>query len=373
MKYNKDKIKENLSIQQVYDFVNFLGGNPRMDKSEKFFVSETICHNHKGEGSHKLYYYDNTKLFRCFTECEPSTFDIFELVRKVKIIEENIELSLFEAIVFVVKFFNIQIENAEKFEDNEMLQDWKTLNKYSKIINEIQDIPNNPPSLLITKFYDEKILAHLPQPRIIPWEEDGIPYETIERYGIKYDPSNQCIVIPHYDINGKLIGIRGRTLIKEEEEFGKYKPLFLNQTLYNHPLGLSLYNLNNSKNNIKEGKRAIIFESEKSCMRYYTEFGADADISCAVCGSSFTNAQAELLMSLDVKYIDIAFDKQFEDINSNEGKRWCNKLREINKKFSPFVQVEFIFDKWNLLGYKESPIDRDKNTFLELFNRRIIL
>ena len=30
-----------------------------------------------------------------------------------------------------------------------------------------------------------------------------------------------------------------------------------------------------------------------------------------------------------------------------------------------------MFDKWEMLGYKDSPIDCGKETFLELFKRRI--
>ena len=32
-----------------------------------------------------------------------------------------------------------------------------------------------------------------------------------------------------------------------------------------------------------------------------------------------------------------------------------------------------MFDKENKLGYKDSPIDKGKNTFLKLFDRRIFL
>ena len=41
--------------------------------------------------------------------------------------------------------------------------------------------------------------------------------------GIAYNPRTHGIVIPHYDINNELVGIRERTLVKEEEQFGKYK------------------------------------------------------------------------------------------------------------------------------------------------------
>ena len=56
-----------------------------MDAGGNFFTARTICHNHLGEGSRKLYYYDNTKLFQCYTDCAGS-FDIYELICKVKTI-----------------------------------------------------------------------------------------------------------------------------------------------------------------------------------------------------------------------------------------------------------------------------------------------
>ena len=57
------------------DLVAELGGGPRMGADGAHFISRTICH---GGNSWKLYYYDNTHLFRCFTECSPEIFDIYE-------------------------------------------------------------------------------------------------------------------------------------------------------------------------------------------------------------------------------------------------------------------------------------------------------
>ena len=62
-KYNKDEIKNSLTIEQVYELVAELGGEPRLFNN--FFISRTICHNPSGHGTYKLYYYENTKLFNC--------------------------------------------------------------------------------------------------------------------------------------------------------------------------------------------------------------------------------------------------------------------------------------------------------------------
>lgn len=72
---------------------------------------------------------------------------------------------------------------------------------------------------------------------------------------------------------------------------------------------MSLYNLNNSKNNISIIKKAIVFEGEKSCLLYQSYFGLDNDISVACCGSSLSTYQVQELINLGAEEIIIAFDR----------------------------------------------------------------
>jgi hypothetical protein len=143
--------------------------------------------------------------------------------------------------------------------------------------------------------------------------------------------------------------------------------------MYNHPLGFALYNLNYSKDNIKSFQKAIVFEGEKGPLLYSSYFGLDNDISVAVCGSNLITHQVDLLLSLGVKEIIVAFDKQFKQSGDDEFKRWTQKLTDIHKKYSPRVNISFMFDKGNVLGYKESPIDRGPEVFMKLFKERITL
>ena len=376
-KYDKDELKLNLSIEQVFDLVAELGGEPRMESG--FFISKTICHNHAGEGSYKLYYYDNTKLFRCYTDCGTS-FDIYELVRKIKNNSKDLksyynkegkvcyrEWELFDAVEFVAIYYGYSPKTFDFQKTQEKLKDWEVLNNYEQINKDEQE------QRVELRIFDNKILQYLPRPRIITWEQEGIKKEVMDHRGIAYDPKNQGIVIPHYDINNQLVGIRERTLIKEEENFGKYRPAILNGVMYNHPLGFNLYNLNNSKNNIKIIKKVIVYEGEKSCLLYASYFGEENDISVACCGSSLITYQVKLLLSLGVKEIIVAFDKQFITIGDDEWKRWTKKLTDIHNKYGAYTQISFMFDRWDLLQYKSSPIDEGKDTFMELFKRRIIL
>ena len=116
-----------------------------------------------------------------------------------------------------------------------------------------------------------------------------------------------------------------------------------------------------------------MFEGEKSCLLYRSYFGEENDLSVAVCGSSFINYQAWLLINLGVKEIIIALDKQYKELNDDEFKKLVKNLKSIHKKYGQFVKISFMFDKTNLLDYKSSPIDHGKETFLELFKSRVNL
>lgn len=373
--YDKNAIKNSLSLEQIYSFLDDLGAAPQPQGT--MILNKTICHC---GNSHKLYYYDNTKLFRCYTDCGGEAFDIYELTRKVKSRENpkerwtkegqqySDEWNLPEAIEYVAQYFGFS--PVERLSDNQtsVLDDWKILNNYDRI-----EKINNETQIVELKTYDDTILSNLPHPIIEPWEKEGITREVINHCDICYDPKNCGIVIPHYDIDGRLIGIRERTLVKEEEIKGKYRPAYIGRQLYNHPLSFNLYNLNNSKENIKTMKKAFIFEGEKSCLLYASYFGIDNDISVACCGSSLIAYQVKLLLDLGVEEIIIGFDKQFKEFNDDEHKKLVKNLKNIHKKYGIYVHISYMFDKWNLLEYKDSPIDKGKETFLELFKRRITI
>ena len=362
-KYDKDSLKENLSIEEVFDLVNELGGEPQLNND--LFTAKTICH---GGDSHKLYYYSNTHLFHCYTGCGDASFDIYELVLKINKNTGIQNFTLSKAISFVARYFGYTSETFE-FEDNqEANEDWQIINNYKR--NKDKTSISQKVEL---KYYDDTVLKYLPHPHIIPWEEEGINYNVLCSKNICYDPLNEGVVIPHYSIDGRLIGIRERTLIKENEVYGKYRPAVLNGKMYNHPLGFALYNLNNSKKAISLFQKAIIFEGEKSCLKYASYFGEESDISVACCGSNIINYQIKLLLSLNVKEIIVAFDKQFEELGNDEWRRWITKLKAIYYKYSNYVKISYIFDKEKILDYKESPVDKGKDTFIELFKNRITI
>ena len=91
----------------------------------------------------------------------------------------------------------------------------------------------------------------------------------MDKFNILYSNSQNKIIIPHYDIEGNLVGIRGRALDRWEiENIGKYLPVKVEQTWYKHPLSMNLYGLNKNKENIKKYGYVFLFESEKSVLQF---------------------------------------------------------------------------------------------------------
>ena len=375
-KYLED-IKNNLTLEQVYDFLIQAGGEPKIH--ENIIISHTICHNPPGYGSYKLYYYDNTKLFKCYTECAVDTFDIFQLVLKIKKLagdqikywsKEGIETTrpwdLPDAVRYIATFYGLEQENENFFEERIELQDWKIFNKL-----EAKKLQKTRKQIVSLPIFEDSFLKNLPKPKILPWLQEGITQEIMDAHNICYDPENFGIVIPHYNIENQLIGIRERTLIKSEEKYGKYKPAIISGKMFNHPLGFNLYNINISAPCIKNLKKAIIYEGEKSCLLHGSYFGLENDISVAACGSNLINYQIELLLSLNVQEIIIGFDRQYEEIGDKMWKQWTKKLYQFYYKYGNIVQISFLFDKEHLLDFKDSPIDKGADVFIELFNNRI--
>ena len=358
---NKDIIKENLTLDDIHSIIFELGGEP--EYTNFGLLCATICHNKPGEGSKKLYYYDNTKLFRCYTGCQ-ETFDIFELVIKAKYIQNNENYSLLKAIYYIANKFGF----VEDFEiKDEGIQDWKFIDTYSetKGLTATLEIPK-------LKIFNGNILKNFLYPIIDPWEQEHISREVIKKNLIGYYPPTDQITIPHFDIDGNLVGIRGRFLSKEDaDRYGKYRPLFINKILYSHPLGYNLYNLNNSKKVIEKSKIAIVYEGEKSCLLHQTYFGEDLDFSVACCGSSISDAHIQLLTTCGAEEIVIAYDRQFQEIEDKEFQHLTKNLIKLYNKYKNYVKISIIFDKDKITPYKASPIDCGKEIFLQLFNNRI--
>lgn len=363
------EIRNKLDIDEMFSYLELLGADP-VRRKEDLIVCCTCCHNGPHCGSHKLYYYGETHTFRCYSGCgDEPLFDVYELTKRVETFNGK-ELNYITAAKQVLRFFN---QDSNIFEEKEGFRLQKETDDYFKDLSRYNNISHKLPKEQIVDIYDIEInfLKNFPQPIIMPWIRDGITKDVMEERDIRYNPINDSIIIPHYDVYGQLIGIRERTLIKENEIYGKYKPMIFQGIQYNHPLGLNLYGINWAKENISRYKKAIVFESEKGTMQYESYFGTENNIAVATCGSNLTKYQVKLLLEAGAEEIIIAFDKQGENDKKED---YVKKFYGFQEKYGNLCTLSFIYDKNDkYLDYKQSPTDVDKDTFLALFKERIQL
>ena len=342
-------ILDNLDTQSIINLIMKLGSDDYVEK-EDCVIFKTICHNEDASGaSMKLYYYKKNKRFYCYSEC--GSLNIFQFLEHYYE-THNIPYNWFQDIYYIAE----QCVNLHNFNDFNYHSEYtKKSDKYKK---------QRAPQL---KTYDNKILEVFIKEYPIEWLNDGISKEAMDKFNIRYSISQNKIIIPHYDINNQLIGIRGRALNEEEaEKYGKYMPVKIENNWYAHKLSLNLYGLNINKNNIRKNGIAILCESEKAVLQA-DSFKRDNCV-VATCGSNLNKYQLKLLLKeCRPKEIIIAFDK--EELPHEE--KYFNKLYSICNKYNNYCNFSFIYDRSNLLKLKDSPTDRGEEIFEQLIKERV--
>ena len=353
----KKDIVESITLNDVKDFLESLGVTQiDVNEEKQYLVCPTICHNPINEAeSMKLYWYQNNKIFRCYTECNEA-MSIFKLYQKFMELNER-PVTDEEAEDYVKKCLrHIVIASSRNTDTYDFEKE-----KYSYSAN----IP-------ILDAYPAEILTYFTKYYHPSWLKDGITKEAMDRFQIKFSIGQNKIIIPHFDINGRLVGIRGRTIDKKEaEEFGKYRPVQIGKTIYAHPLQFNLYGIYEHKEGIKARRSAIIAEAEKSVMLDEGYYG-NLSNTVACCGSSFNKYHISLLTDiLGAEEIVVALDKEYQDWRDDKAKQYKKKILELCHKYKNQANFSYIWDYENLLNEKDSPFDKGKDIFAYLYKNRI--
>lgn len=296
----------------------------------------------------KLYFYKDTKLFVCYTSC--GNMSIFKFLKHYYE-ERQIDYDWYDDIYKVI------IDCSNFREDAFKIQ------KYRGIKEVI-----TPRKKIELPVYSSSVLGCFVKTYPAEWLKDGITKETMDKFGILYSISQNKIIIPHYDVNNNLVGIRGRALNEwEVENIGKYMPVQIEQIWYKHPLSLNLYGLNKNLQAIKQNKKVFIFEAEKSVLQF--ESFNQPNCAVAVCGSSLNKFQLDILIrECSPDEFIICFDREKE-----EGDKYFNKLWKICEKYHNYGNFSFIYDREGLLELKDSPSDKGEDVFNKLLDRRVIV
>lgn len=350
-----EDIKNNLSTDEIIDILtNSFGAHTYQEKTD-CIIFPTVCHNIDSTSAKmKLYYYTDSHRFHCYTECS-SSFDIFELFKK--------RYTLLKQPFDFYKDILLKIVSKESLTCHDDNYSYKIQRDKYKQKNRNVILPQFP----------KNIIDIFPKDYPAEWSYENISDDTMERFNIRFSPLDNKIIIPHYDINNNLVGIRARCLNEEDiVNYGKYAPIKIEDTWYAHPLSLNLYGININKDAIARARSVIILEGEKGILLYNEIVGSENNNAVAVCGSNLNKLQLQLLIkNFNLNEVIIAFDREYSKYPSIQSEKYFNKLTELCTKYSNYCNFSFIFDTKNLLKEKDSPVDRGKKTFDQLLIDRV--
>ena len=355
--YDGNEIIQAFTLQDVERFLLSLGVG-EIDVQDDYLICPTICHNPIDQAeSMKLYYYDKTKNFHCYTQCSEN-FSIVTLYQRYMEINHQ-KVSYDEALYYLKQFIVLGDEMPEP----------QTISKIETYTND--DLIERKSIITLPEIKKTTLDLFVPHYYHPLWSKEQIKKESQDKFDIRFSYGQNKIIIPHYDINGRLIGIRSRAIDEEDLQFGKYRPAQFGSDMYNHQLGFNLYGLWEHKSAIQLTKRAIIYEGEKSVMIDDSFYGPYS-VAVATCGSQLNRFQINLLIQkLGVNEIILAYDKEYDEPYSPQGKAYREKLIQKCERYRGLASFYYIFDEHNLLDKKDAPCDKGQEVLETLMKRRI--
>lgn len=274
--------------------------------------------------------------------------DIFDLVAyNLKIMGKKYDF--YSVIKFIHSFLGLKIENSYKskeLEKNQVLED--DLKVFTRFAAKSY------------KDYEEEEIKYIERNEYIPlvhidFFREGIIKKTIKKFDLGYSYYRNRTIIPiKYWMNGKLVGYNARSSVKNCEEFGIRKYMITKD----YQKSMNLYGLWENKKEIEKKKIVIIFEAEKSVLKMDSLFQSYA---VALQGHNISREQVKIILSLDVSEIVIAMDN---DVDINEIRNMCDKFYGLRS-------ISYIKDRNDMLGEKDSPIDKGWRIYKKLFKERI--
>lgn len=259
--------------------------------------------------------------------------DIYSVIQFIK------NYTLNDSIKLICKVCNIHYDNSK---NNNRSSAYDFLKRYTRSIKKEEMIIEEDilPESFIKRFVREECLQY---------SKDEVNGKTQEKFQVCYDVLDNRIVFPIRNDEGQLLSFKGRTCYKDYKE--KDIPKFISYYPCNN--NNYLFGLYENKEIINQSEEVYACEAEKGVMELDS-----MEINNAVSFNKkiISEMQVKKLLKL-CKPIILLFDKDV-------------KLEEILiecRKFKGLCDVYYVYDTLNLLGEKDSPMDRG----IEVFNKLI--
>ena len=369
---DRNEVLNMVSTEDVIDILTELGDGTYKKSGENLCFSTYNCHF--GDSPYKLFYYPESKMFKCYT-CNESK-SLFDIIGGL------LNLSFSESFKWLCNYKGIKTSHTQfrglrsRDSENKDLE-FLRLHSYTPKSNEI-----------VLPEYDDKVLRNFDKAIEESWYEEGInDEEVLDKFEILYSYYDGSMIIPHRSPSGEFVGCIRRSFNEKEVEDGKkYMPLTWGNITYNYPKAWNIYGYYQNKENIKKYEKCIIYEAEKSTLHYGSIYKQENNIALSLGGMNMSKYQAKLLIDLHCKEITIALDCQYrqELIDREEDTQevreakaefnlYIKKIIKIYNMLKNYTLVSVIMDFKNRLEYKDAPIDKGQEVWEELYNEREII
>lgn len=303
------------------------------------------CANHDGDNTGAINI-KNNRYLNCKNRTREKYFN--EQSDLITLVQYNKNLSFTEAIKYLHSILGIKFtykKEPKKEEKIDPLAIFKRVKTRKKTVD-VTEI----------EVLNEEILNDFTPCIHISWINEGITQMTVDVFQLGYSFVRQRVIIPiRYWLTGELIGITGRTMVENYEEFNIAKYLAIKP----YTKTINLYGLFENYNAIIKAGYCVVYESEKSTLKRHSRLdGTGVSVGC----HEISEEQARILIGLDIDEIVICFDN---DVDINHIRFCCEKFYHIRK-------VSYMYDKWDLLKEKDSPADKPNKIYDFLFKYRTV-
>lgn len=359
-KVDVKKLKKMLTLSH-YDTILRELGIPIFSKSN----TEWRCfsgdrHKNSYDGGTNLVFYLDTKIFTSFSAGR--SYDCISLVQtRLNLIGQT--CSFLDACNWILEKTGLDPTKITKPLTNNHVYDWSELERFVRVRKYGNQLPE----------YSRNIIDTLPPLYPQAWIDEGISEKTMAKYQIRYYERCNQTVIPCFDSEARLIGVRVRNWDKDRVEQAKYMPLItLDGQCYKFNTNQVFYGINYNKPEIERTGKVIIVESEKAVMKLDTYMGRH-NIALGMYGSNLGIQRRNQLIKMGVNTVSYVVDNDFIGQDDDFFEKWRKKIQHFIKLWDGFCRIEIVWDNLGLLGPKENATDRTKEVWEQLWENREII
>ena len=290
------------------------------------------------------------------------SYDIISLVQtRLSLLKQP--CSFLDACQFILDTTNINPDSINRVKKEGHVYDWSNLERFVRVRKYGNQLSE----------YNRNIIDTLPPLYPQAWIDEGISEETMDKYQIRYYERCNQTVIPCFDDEARLVGVRVRNWDKDRVEQAKYMPLVtLDGQCYKFNTNQVFYGINYNKPEIERTGKVIIVESEKAVMKLDTYMGRH-NIALGMYGSNLGIQRRNQLLKMGVNTVSYVVDNDFIGQDDAFFEQWREKIQHFIKLWDGFCRVEIVWDNLGLLGPKENATDRTKEVWEQLWENREII